>query len=197
MCFGVGISLKCSNPAPDNLSNSHPRFTTVSFDIHTECQTHKIYLVTYASKTNRADFCTMALSALANGFELNILGRKREDQWALHGYMDKFRALREFLELISSEPRAIVVFADAYDVLFTAGPRALARRFLRSGHRILISAEKGCCSDWLVTVESVLRSAPVRCDETWPVPDIGTATPYMNSGAFVGFQARSPHKTHR
>ena len=189
--FGAGSSLKCRSPQIGNLINNHPRFTSVSIDVENECRVYKVYLVTYASKTNRADFCTMALSALANGFELNILGRKREDQWAIYGYMEKFRALREFLDLLGGDPQAIIVFADAYDVLFTAGPRALVRRFVRSGRRILISSEKGCCSDWLSTVEAVLRAAPVPCDNTWPLPEIGTATPFMNSGAYVGFQVHS------
>jgi hypothetical protein len=190
LCIRVGSPLKCTNPKPDNLINQEPRFTTVSVDVDNECRLYKVYLVTYATDTNRAGFCTMALSALANGYELNILGRKREDQWAVYSYLDKFRAFGEFLTLLSDEPQAIVIFADAYDVLFTAEPRSLVRRFLRSGHRILISAEKGCCSDWLKTVEFVLHSSPVPCDNTWPVPDIGTATPFMNSGAYVGFQAR-------
>ncbi len=104
--------------------------------------------------------------------------------------------MQEFLDLLSDEPDAIVVFVDAYDVLFTDGPKAIAKRFLRSGSRILISSEKGCCADWTTTVEAVLKGAPVKCDNTWPVPSEDTVTPYMNSGAFVGYQAYSPPTTH-
>ena len=196
MCFGMGFSLHCSNPPSETLNTTHPRYATVSLDVDNECRVYKVYLVTYASKTTRGDFCTMALSAFANGFELNILGKKREAQWEIYSYLDKFWALREFISLLSNEPNAIVIFADAYDVLFTAGPRTLVKRFIKSGKRILISAEKGCCSDWLTTVEGYYTGVPVLCDATWPVPEIGTAMPYMNSGAFVGFQAPPcPHLT--
>jgi hypothetical protein len=188
--LGMGLSLRCSSPPPEKLDKKQPRFVKVALDVDSECREVKVYLVTYASQTDRADFCTMALSAFANGFELNVLGKKREGQWAIYGYLDKFWALREFVSLLSDEPHAIIVFVDAYDVLITAGPHSLAKRFLKSGKRILISAEKGCCSDWLTTVEGSLKGTPVLCDTSWPVPDVGTAMPYMNSGAFVGFQAR-------
>jgi hypothetical protein len=130
----------------------------------------------------------MATSALAYGFELNILGKKRQDQWNIYSYLDKLWALREFLELLRDDPKAIVVFADAYDVIFIDTPKSLVKRFIRTGKNVLVSAEKGCCSDWLMTVEAVLKREPLRCDNTWPLPSVDGPMMYLNSGLFVGFQ---------
>ena len=82
-----------------------------------------------------------------------------------------------------------MLFVDAYDVLFTDSPQRLVKQLIKSGNKILISAEKGCCGHWVSVVESWLRTgggAASSC-RWWPVPEDGTAMPFLNSGMFAGF----------
>jgi hypothetical protein len=145
----------------------------------------------YASNTDRADFCDTVTSALRFGFELNVLGRERTSGWAEYGYTDKLWALSEFIARIRNDSNTIIVFVDAYDIIFAGGPTQLAEKLFASPHRLIFSSEKGCCPDWSTAVHYAMDRRPgvwtTGCSDGWPPAPFGVVTPFLNSGAIIGF----------
>ena len=133
----------------------------------------------------------MATSALRFGFELNIIGRKRATGWAEYGYTDKLWALSEFLTNVPNDSHTIILFVDAYDVIFAGAPSHLIDQLLSSGKRILFSSEKGCCPDWSKAVQYAMDRRPgvwaTGCGDGWPPAPFGVTTPFLNSGAIIAF----------
>ena len=58
--------------------NSGPRYTEVLVEVEkngaTVCRVYRVYLITYTTDFAHKGFCTMAASAVASGFRLNVLG---------------------------------------------------------------------------------------------------------------------------
>lgn len=48
------------------------------------------------------------------------------------------------IEISKTDPHAVVLFHDAYDVLYSAGPEAILEAYFASGARMLVAGERGC-----------------------------------------------------
>jgi hypothetical protein len=182
------------NPRKVDTGSSGPYFDEVTVeresDGEVKNEVFRVYMVTYANDLHRWEYCIMAASAAANGFRLNVLGEGRADKWEQHGYLDKFWAVKEFVDGITagadrrSLNRSIIFFVDAYDVLITGTPKMLVLRMLKSGKKVLFSSERGCCG---TREEGMYKRTTCASDEEWVKPEYDTATPYLNSGVYVGF----------
>lgn len=163
-----------------------PLLTQVTLQGGNRSEVYHLYSVTYATAWSR-EFCVMAASASANGFGLNVLGEGRQAHFDRDRFLDKLWALRDFVVgVLNTTPedmrnRTLILFFDGYDVLVNGQPRTLVKRFVHSKKKILISAEKGCCG-----TREALAFKDNTCDPNWP-SDKHTTTPFLNSGAFVGF----------
>ena len=66
-----------SRPSTDP-GGSGPRYTEVLYEMEkngqTICRIYRVYLITYTTDFAHKGFCTMAASAAASGFALNVLG---------------------------------------------------------------------------------------------------------------------------
>ena len=160
-----------------------PNFVDIKINLTDICKTYRLYTVTYATHLERHDFCLTAVSATSYGFPLNIIGTNRKQQFKENGPLDKLWALQDFLNALPVHSDIIVAFVDAYDSIFNGSPKALARRMIMSGQNIVFASEKGCSSS-----KFLLLKSQHNCDEHWPIPDVKTATPHLNSGSFIGYR---------
>ncbi|CAM9825825.1 unnamed protein product, partial [Discosporangium mesarthrocarpum] len=94
---------------------------------------------TYASHKGRDDrFCRTLESAVRNNVPLRIIGWQKP--W--RGLSQKLSAT---LEAVSRLPEStVVMFTDAFDVLYAWDLMEIKRRFLKMKVDILFSAECGC-----------------------------------------------------
>jgi hypothetical protein len=53
------------------------------------------------------------------------LGSSRGERYKQHNKLDKIYALADFVRALPEDPRALVLFVDAYDVLLAAQPIVL------------------------------------------------------------------------
>jgi hypothetical protein len=164
-------------------ADGHPKFVDIKIDLNETCKTYRLYTVTYATHLTRPDFCIMAVSATSYGFPLNVLGTNRQQRFKENGLLDKLWALQEFVDALPVHSDIIVAFVDAYDTIFNGSPKALARRLVVSGQNIVFASERGCCSN-----KFFMRKSQNDCDKHWPLPDVKTATPHLNTGVFVGYR---------
>eukprot|EP00802_Teleaulax_amphioxeia_P011491 Tamp_11524.p1 GENE.Tamp_11524~~Tamp_11524.p1 ORF type:complete len:393 (-),score=36.75 Tamp_11524:635-1813(-) len=197
---GKEQSESCSGLAPHTVDtgNSGPRYTEVLVEVEkngaTVCRVYRVYLITYTTDFAHKGFCTMAASAVASGFRLNVLGEGTRENFAKETHLYKLWSLKQFVDELfrrtgaKSGKRTIIMFLDAYDVLVTGSPSALVKRFLKTEKKVLFSSEQGCCS----YRESIMYKQP-KCDPRWIWPETETHSPYLNSGAFVGFLPQIVH----
>ena len=167
-----------------------PVFTTVTIK-NADSSTHytfQLYTITYATTVRSKTFCTMAASAAAYGFALNVIGEGRQAQFDKEGCNERLWVVKDFVDyvhkhtLVHLKNFTVILFIDAYDVLFNGTPKVLIKRLLASHKNILFGSEKGCCG----TRENMAFKNPV-CDPVWLLPEQDTTTPYLNAGGFVGF----------
>jgi len=134
--------------------------------------TGKLHTVTYASHGGRDDrFCRAVESAVRHNYQLVILGWRVP--WT--GLSQKLQAAHEFA--VSLPPADLLLFTDAFDVLFTGGPTEIARQFLLHNSSLLFSAECGC---WPHIMERKGRA----CFNDYPAAP--TPYRYLNSGSWIG-----------
>jgi hypothetical protein len=136
-----------------------------------------LHAVTYASHGGRDDrFCRAVESAVRNKFDLIILG------WGVpwRGLSQKLEAAHGYAK--SLPPRDIILFTDAFDVLFTGDPEEIKRIFLQSNATVIFSAECGC---WPHVIENGGRDCFQR------YPQSPTPYRYLNSGAWIGYAAQA------
>lgn len=114
-------------------------------------------------------------------YKINIIGTSRQEGWKRENFLDRVRAMHEFVAGIPED--GIVLHFDAYDVLFNAPPSAVASHMLSSELGVIFSAEKGCCAP-----ARLLMSGKNFCDRGWPVPLVPTAMPFLNAGVWMGMQ---------
>ena len=131
-------------------------------------------VLTYATKSTPM-LCDSLRVALLWSMPLTLLGFGEE----YRGNYQKLRGARA--HVASLPPRTLVLFADAYDVLYGASGAALRRRFdeLRvPAERVLFMAEKGCWPDWDMAFGRDF------CLHRYP----RSRTPYrfVNSGVWMG-----------
>lgn len=131
----------------------------------------RLHTVTYASHGGRDDrFCRAVESAVRHNFNLVILG------WGLpwKGLSQKLEAAHEYAASLPSND--LLLFTDAFDVLFSASPSYIEEKFFMQNYTILFSAECGC---WPHLMED--RAA---CFDKYPQSP--TPYRYLNSGSWVG-----------
>lgn len=147
--------------------------------------TFRLYTVTYATNISHREFCLSMTSAAMNGHYVNVIGYDRKTQFNQYMLLDKLWALEGFLGHIpeSEDVTNVVLFLDAYDTITLKSPRAILRHFLQSYAGILFAAERGCSS-----TKAHMLARRKHCDHNWPFPRQPTPTPFLNSGAFIGFR---------
>ncbi|EKX38306.1 hypothetical protein GUITHDRAFT_144412 [Guillardia theta CCMP2712] len=116
-------------------------------------------------------------------FQVNVIGTNRKDGFDKLSYLDKIYALKDFLDMVPFEEDNIIVFVDAYDVLFNRTIKYLLKEFLKMKHRVVYSAEVGCSAG-----REALSRRSTACDRGWPYPGVNTVAPYLNSGATMAYQ---------
>eukprot|EP00966_Prymnesium_polylepis_P034200 794873-Prymnesium_polylepis.1 len=120
--------------------------------------------------------CDCLLVALTSNVKLTLLGYGEDYK----GNYQKLLGARTYAATLP--PTDLVLFADAYDVLYVASPVKMRDRFLSlelPPHKVLFMAEKGCWPDWDMAFGRVF------CREKYPP----TSTPYryLNSGSWMGY----------
>jgi hypothetical protein len=138
----------------------------------------KLHVLTYATKATPM-LCDALLVALVHHIPLTLIGYGDE-------YRGNFQKLTGARRVVAAlPPDALVLFADAYDVLYTAGADAL-----RAGYealrvppdRVLFMGERGCWPD--------ADMGPVGhrfCSEEYPTSP--TPYRYVNNGVWMGHAA--------
>ena len=132
----------------------------------------RLHTVTYASHGGKDDrFCRGVESSIRNGHALVVLG------WG-----SKWRGLSQKLEAAHAyaaalPPQDVILFCDAFDVLYVDNPGKILTRLDAMNATILFSAECGC---WPHIMENHGRA----CFDNYPLSP--TPYRYLNSGAWVG-----------
>ncbi|KAK5986363.1 Multifunctional procollagen lysine hydroxylase and glycosyltransferase [Trichostrongylus colubriformis] len=117
-------------------------------------------------------------SAETFNIEVEVLGMGEEwnggDTRVEQGGGQKIRLLRNALKKYADEKNMIILFVDAYDVVFTASMDTILDRFLThyEDYRVLFGAEPYCWPDESLAIE-------------YPVVEFGKR--YLNSGLFMGY----------
>lgn len=131
-----------------------------------------IHAVTYASHRGRDDrFCRAVESAVRNDINLVILG------WGVpwRGLSQKLEAAHAYTSSLPATD--IILFTDAFDVLYTSSLQSINESFLSLKSDIIFSAECGC---WPHVAED--RDV---CFTGYPISP--TPYRYLNSGTWIGF----------
>lgn len=132
----------------------------------------RLHTVTYASHGGRDDrFCRAVESAIRHDYRLVILGWRVP--WT--GLSQKLQAAYDYAA--SLPPGDLLLFTDAFDVLFTGGPTEIVRQFLLHNSSLLFSAECGC---WPHIMERKGRAC------FYDYPAAPTPYRYLNSGSWIG-----------
>lgn len=124
----------------------------------------------YATHHGRDDrFCRGLESVVRNHIPMHVLG------WGLkwHGLSQKLEGSLEAVRRLPND--CIVVFTDAYDILYQEGPEAIKDAFLALNHSIVFSAECGC---W----PHVTKPGRICWDK---YPKAPTPYRYLNSGQWA------------
>lgn len=133
-----------------------------------------LHAVTYASHGGRDDrFCRAVESALHHKFDLIILG------WGVkwQGLSQKLEAAHAYAASIPKDH--VLLFTDAFDVMFANTPDHVLTEFYAMNARIVFGAECGC---WPHVMDD-----PPACFTKYPK----SSTPYryLNSGTWIGYAA--------
>lgn len=132
----------------------------------------RLHAVTYASHHGRDDrFCRSVESAIRHDYDLVILG------WGV-----KWRGLSQKLEAAhayaaSLPEHDLMLFTDAFDVLYTSEANKIVETFLSRNYSILFAAECGCWPHIMEDENICLHRYP-------PSP---TPYRYLNSGTWIGY----------
>ncbi|XP_054991042.1 multifunctional procollagen lysine hydroxylase and glycosyltransferase LH3 isoform X2 [Sorex araneus] len=84
----------------------------------------------------------------------------------------KVRWLKKEMEKYADRDDMVIMFVDSYDVVLAGSPSELLRKFMKSGSRLLFSAESFCWPEWALAEQ---------------YPEVGTGKRFLNSGGFIGF----------
>ena len=129
--------------------------------------------LTYATHGGKDDrFCRSVRSALQHDLPLRILGWGT--QWK--GLTQKFTGSHAFL--LSLPPDCIVLFNDAFDVLYGADAETIQSRYRSAGSGVLFSAECGC---WPQITRDRGKGDVCLVD----YPKSPTPYRYLNSGQWI------------
>jgi len=109
-----------------------------------------------------------------NGETIHILGGQENRQIGWEGHQNfgvKLREVSDFLKNTELNQDDIILFTDAYDVVYCGTQREIIERFEKINKPIIFGAEKQCNPD------------PGRASE---YAFTSTEFPYLNSGMFIG-----------
>eukprot|EP01036_Dinobryon_divergens_P031197 gene31196-40558_t len=137
-----------------------------------------LHTVTYASHGGRDDrFCRAVESAIQADHSLVLLGWG--DPWK--GLSQKLSAAYEYAK--SLPPRDVLLFTDAFDVMFTDSPVRILSSFLsmQPPAAILFAGECGCWPHIMDDPDACF--SPSRYPEP---PSPGSPYRYLNSGTWIG-----------
>jgi len=133
----------------------------------------KIHYITVATKPHRVlEAIKQKVESL--GESITVLGEheNRLIGWEGTGNFGvKLREVANFLKRPELEPDDIVLFTDAYDVIYCGELNEILRRYSTFSKPIVFGAEKCCQPD------EHLKSN---------YPKLDTEFPYLNSGMFIG-----------
>lgn len=139
----------------------------------------KLHIVTYASHMGSDDrFCRAIESAFRHDINILILGWNVK--W--EGLSQKLRAAYDFSQSIPDTD--IILFTDAFDILYTQSADYILKEFLKINHTILFSAECGC---W----PHVMEDKDICINENKGYPKSPTPYRYLNSGSWIGYAKES------
>lgn len=131
----------------------------------------KLHAVTYASHGGRDDrFCRAVESAIRHDISLIILG------WGIKwtGLSQKLEAAMRYASEIP--PNDIIMFTDAFDVMFTNKPSHILEEYLNLNGDIIFAGECGC---W----PHVMIDHGKPCFDSYPPSP--TPYRYLNSGTWI------------
>ena len=109
-----------------------------------------------------------------NNEDINVLGlhENREIGWQGTGNFGiKLREVKNFLFKPEIKPQDVVLFTDAYDVIYCGSHKEIMKRYLSIGKSILFGCETQCHPD---------KNAEIK----YKKKDV--EFPYLNSGMFIG-----------
>lgn len=164
-------------PEPKKISAAGPAPVLVPASPARPAAGPQLHIVTYASHGGRDDrFCRAVESAYHSSIELTILG------WGVkwEGLSQKLYAAYHYAKSIP--PGDVIMFVDAFDVMFAGPPAYILERFLASGHTVLFAAECGC---W----PQIMENKGHDCFHAYPVSP--TPYRYLNSGTWIGYAKQS------
>jgi len=148
--------------------------TQVRTDAESTSASPRLHVLTYATKATSM-LCDSLRVAQRVNLKLVLLGWQEQ----YRGNFQKLEAAREYVARLP--PDDLVLFADAYDVLYVADEREIVRRYLEmqvDPSRVLFQAEKGCWPDWDMAFGRAF------CRERYPPSR--TLYRYLNSGVWMG-----------
>ena len=103
-----------------------------------------MYLVTLASNTFQYEFVVLYTAAKTLGW--NVVAAGVGEKWK--GWRTKMEVYAKHVqEIAEHEPEALVVCADAYDVLVLRSPEDFEKSFLEFHKDVVVSAETHCGSN--------------------------------------------------
>jgi procollagen-lysine,2-oxoglutarate 5-dioxygenase len=138
-----------------------------------------VVAVTYASHGGSDDrFCRAVESAVRHDIPWEILG------WGVRweGLSQKLQASLDYVRGL--DPDCIILFSDAFDILFTQPLAAIKKSFERTNANLLFAGECGCWPQVIQDKAKGYRKGHI-CNTLYPK----SPTPYkfLNSGAWMGY----------
>jgi len=135
----------------------------------------KFIVVTVATEPT-SGFLRYMRSAKKNHLPVKVLGMGEEwkggDMANSVGGGQKVLMMRQALESYKDDPEMIILFTDAYDVLFNANRQQILEQFNKFNARVVFSAEGFCWPDAHLASE---------------YPEVERGKRYLNSGLFMGY----------
>lgn len=130
-----------------------------------EFPSNKLHVITVASTIDKR-LVKLLNTCVWQGINIEILGAGEP----YPGNGQKLVYIQEYARQL--DPEDIILFVDAYDVLFIANEEKILEKFLAFNTSFLISAEQGCF--------------PFSCLKS-QYPETSSPFKYMNSGTFIGY----------
>ena len=134
---------------------------------------NKLFYITIATKPNPV-LDKIKERVQKNGETIHVLGGQENRQIGWEGHQNfgvKLREVSDFLKNPDLKPDDIILFTDAYDVVYCGTQKEIIEKYMKFDCPIVFGAEKQCNPD------------PKRAPE---YAFTSTEFPYLNSGMFIG-----------
>ena len=134
---------------------------------------NKLFYITVATKPHPVLY-KIKERVNKNGETIHILGGKEDRQIGWEGHQNfgvKLREVSDFLKNPDLNPDDIVLFTDAYDVVYCGTHKEIIEKYMKFNKPIVFGAEKQCNPDPGRSTEYGFKA---------------TEFPYLNSGMFIG-----------